>query len=235
VHRCRRIVLVTLLLGAEVAAVVALQRLDRVDGFAPPRHAPGHWLFHAPTEDLVAVTARLAGLALAWWLLVATLLSLARRVVPGWRTSRALDTMTPLALRRLLDRAVAVGLGASIGLTGLHGAGAATHATRARVDTPVVRSNNAPAPAPTEQSAAPAPTATHDTTVVVRPGDNLWTIARNALGDGPRVIAPDEIVPYWQRMIAANAATLRSHDPNLIFPGERVVLPPQTDGERPVG
>ena len=63
--------------------------------------------------------------------------------------------------------------------------------------------------------------------VVVRAGDNLWVIAQprrnTATTDAarPRV----EIAPYWRRVIAANAAALRSHDPNLIFPGERVVLP----------
>lgn len=241
-NRCRRVVFVVVLLGAEVAVVIALQRLGRIDGFALPRHAVGHWLFHAPTEDLVAATARVAGMALACWLLVATCLSLARRVVPGWRRLRALDAMAPAALRRLVDRAVAVGLGASIGVTGLHGAGAATQPTRARVDTPVVRSANTPtstpttAPTPpTERPAPPESTASQDTTVVVRPGDNLWTIARGALDKGTRVIAPAEIAPYWQRVIAANAATLRSHDPNLIFPGERVVLPHDTDGDHPAG
>ena len=31
---------------------------------------------------------------------------------------------------------------------------------------------------------------------------------------------------FLGKPVAANAATLRSHDPNLIFPGERIVLPP---------
>ena len=83
----------------------------------------------------------------------------------------------------------------------------------------------APTPTPTKRPAVPGPAAPHDTTVVVRPGDNLWVIARRALGNGTRAIAPAVIAPYWRRVIAANAATLRSHDPNLIFPGERVVLP----------
>lgn len=241
-ERCRRVVFVAGLLGAEVAAVVALHRLGRIGGFALPRRAVGHWLFHAPTEDLVAVTARLAGLALGWWLLVATILSVARRVIPGWRRLRALDAMAPAALRRLVDRAVAVGLGASIGLTGLHGAGAATPSPRARVDTPVVRSSNPPAsnPAvtpgvPTAPRSSPDATTARDAFVVVRAGDNLWTIARDALENGTQAGAPAAIAPYWRRVIAANTATLRSHDPNLIFPGERVVLPLRTEGERPAG
>ena len=38
--------------------------------------------------------------------------------------------------------------------------------------------------------------------------------------------SPAEITPYWRRVIVANAGGLRSHDPNLIYPGERIVLPP---------
>jgi hypothetical protein len=65
----------------------------------------------------------------------------------------------------------------------------------------------------------------------VRAGDNLWLIAARALraagrSGAPSDIAPADIVPYWHRVVAANVATLRSHDANLIFPGERVVLPP---------
>jgi nucleoid-associated protein YgaU len=232
-------VFVAVLLGAELAAVVSLHRLGHVEGFAPPRREIGHWLLHAPTEDLVAATARLGGLAVAWWLLVATLLSLARRVVPGWRRLRALDSMSPAALRRLVDRTVAVGLGASLGLAGMHTAGAATAPGRARVDTPVVRSPT-PSLVPTAPTTSAPPPATPapppaDALVVVRAGDNLWVIARNALENGTRVVGPAEIAPYWRRVVAANTDRLRSHDPNLNFPGERVVLPPVGDNSGPFG
>ena len=64
---------------------------------------------------------------------------------------------------------------------------------------------------------------------VVR-GDNLWTIAANHIASthagGP---AASEITEYWLKVIAANRDTLRSGDPNLIFPGEIVALPALTD------
>jgi nucleoid-associated protein YgaU len=232
-------VFVGALLGAEIAAVVLLHRLGRIEGFAVPRRAPGHWLLHAQTEELVAVTARVGGLALAWWLLVATLLSLARRIVPGWRSLRALDWVTPVALRHLVDRVVAVGLGASLAITGIHPAGATarrSHPAGRRVDVPVVRSATTatpatPAPRPPNpvpvQSAVPS----GETAVVVRAGDNLWVIAHRALGRATNA----EIAPYWSRVIAANTGTLRSHDPDLIFPGERVLLPLLPPPEAPAG
>jgi len=238
----RRFGFVVALLAAELGAVVAMHRLGRVEGFALPRRAVGHWLLHAPTDDLVAVSARLVGIALAWWLLVATVLSVARRVVPGWRTVRALDALAPAALRRLVDRAVVLGLGASIGLSGmgLSGARAATAAgepSRARADTPVVRSPNPPAApvAPTTPRAAPSVATPASAVVVVRAGDNLWVIAHAALAQGDRLVEPAAVSPYWRRVIEANTTRLRSHDPNLIFPGERVVLPPVPGEERRAG
>ena len=63
----------------------------------------------------------------------------------------------------------------------------------------------------------------------MRSGDNLWLIARAALVTRePGTVDDASIARYWRRMIAANVATLQSRDPNLIYPGEVVALPPIT-------
>jgi nucleoid-associated protein YgaU len=67
----------------------------------------------------------------------------------------------------------------------------------------------------------------HDeTTVTVRRGDHLWKISARHLasvtGEEP---ASGEIAPYWRDVISINEDTLRSGDPDLIYPGEIVVLP----------
>jgi hypothetical protein len=59
---------------------------------------------------------------------------------------------------------------------------------------------------------APAPTPTGRQRVIV-PGDNLWNIATEELGDGTRY------------MEIFNASNFRSGDPNLIFPGEIAIIP----------
>jgi nucleoid-associated protein YgaU len=61
-----------------------------------------------------------------------------------------------------------------------------------------------------------------DRRYVVRPGDTLWGIAAAHLGGHP---APARIDHYWRRIHAANVGAL-GHDPNLIHPGTRLVLPP---------
>jgi nucleoid-associated protein YgaU len=64
----------------------------------------------------------------------------------------------------------------------------------------------------------------------VVPGDNLWTIARDHLAEVRGRLAAElsdrEIAVYWLKVIKANRARLKSGDPDLIYPGERTVLPP---------
>jgi hypothetical protein len=102
----------------------------------------------------------------------------------------------------------------------------------APVDVQVVRSPSAGAPeAPAGVGPSPAlpkaapPAVAH--THVVRAGENLWRIARAEVARSTAVARPgnDAVAGYWQRVVAANRATLRSGDPSLIFAGEVVTLP----------
>lgn len=58
-------------------------------------------------------------------------------------------------------------------------------------------------------------------------GDNLWTISAAHLRAtyAARTIDTGEIATYWRQVIEANAGNLQSGNPNLIFPGEQIVLP----------
>lgn len=70
---------------------------------------------------------------------------------------------------------------------------------------------------------APKPPTSAGATYVVRPGDNLWVIAQRTLEQHERPAR--ELVAYWHAVIEANVSTLRSGDPNLIYPGETLTLP----------
>ena len=65
------------------------------------------------------------------------------------------------------------------------------------------------------------------TTATVEGGDHLWKLSKArllaVLGREPE---DSEVSPYWRTVIEANRDGLRSGDPNLIYPGEEVVLPP---------
>jgi hypothetical protein len=62
---------------------------------------------------------------------------------------------------------------------------------------------------------------------VVR-GDNLWSLAKEHLASrgGSGEPTNREVADYWMRVVEANKGHLRSGDPDLIYPGEEVILPP---------
>ena len=63
-------------------------------------------------------------------------------------------------------------------------------------------------------------------TVTVLPGDNLWSLSQSVLEERlGREPTTDEVTPYWRKVIIDNIAGLASGDPDLIFPGEVIVLP----------
>ena len=83
------------------------------------------------------------------------------------------------------------------------------------------------APLTRKSGAAPAtPVSTHASgasgTVVIRPGDSLWAIARRIVGpQAPNGAVEKELVAIWNR----NADRIGTGDPNLVFPGTRLRLP----------
>lgn len=96
---------------------------------------------------------------------------------------------------------------------------------------PSTPANTVPTPAPTP-APAPAPGGTQvlaeqDHRVV--PGENLWTISRDAIAANRNApassISESDIRDYWLKVIAVNRDHLRSHDPHWIFPGEIITLP----------
>lgn len=64
----------------------------------------------------------------------------------------------------------------------------------------------------------------------VAPGEHLWGIAAQHLGQqretSPAALDRDDLAAYWLAVVQANRDRLRSDDPDLIHPGERIRLPP---------
>lgn len=61
----------------------------------------------------------------------------------------------------------------------------------------------------------------------VRAGDHLWKIAVAVVAaDGDRAGDRSAIASYWAQLVRAATPRLQSGDPNLIYPGEELELPP---------
>lgn len=88
-------------------------------------------------------------------------------------------------------------------------------------DDPSVDPETDPSPATDHLSA-------HVHTVIK--GDHLWSIAQQHLQalSGRLDLGEHEIAQYWLQVIEVNLPTIRSGDPDLIYPGERIVLPSVT-------
>ena len=265
----RRTATLALLLGSEVAAVLVLHRLGRVDGLGGPGTDPIGWLRSASPEEVVAGGSRLVALVCACWLLASTLLyvvACTSRLPVAVRAARA--AVLP-RIRHQVDRALAASVvGASI-VTAGGGAAAGDElpppttvppvvviaqdqrpAPESPLPAPDVRQGRAvealppmpPAPEPTPPPEPPVPPAPPPSAEppappppspppaapalpdahVVMPGDNLWSITAARVGTDDR----NAVGRYWARLVSLNRATLRSGDPDLIYPGETLQLPP---------
>lgn len=61
----------------------------------------------------------------------------------------------------------------------------------------------------------------------ITPGDHMWNIAQRALAQAmPYPPTNQQIVAYWVDLIEANAKTIRSGNPDLLYPHEVLFLPP---------
>lgn len=89
-----------------------------------------------------------------------------------------------------------------------------------------------PPPARSTPPRAPAvsPPAPHGPRHTIATGEHLWSIAARQLatstGRAASDLTPADIAPYWSRVVEANRSRLRSGNPNLVFPGEVIELPP---------
>jgi nucleoid-associated protein YgaU len=169
---------------------------------------------------LLACAAGLGAAACAGWLGLVLALASARLLPSALGRVAGLigDAVTPPLLRRGL--AVALGAGLAFGAAPAP-AGAGTRP--APSPTPTTTSTAVPVVVLDRPAAPPAASAPNrDTTVTVRPGDSLWSIAAHSLG--PAATTRD-VARAWPAWWAANR-TVVGPDPDLIFPGQRLTPPP---------
>lgn len=186
---------------------------------------------------------RLVGLGVGWWLLVTTATTAAATLARAERLAGLVRPMTWAVARRAADRAVAAGLSVALLAPGGPAMADAT-------DSPPPPALSEPAdvesgpsneradggPAGSRESRGDAERRTprerreesrmHE----IAAGEHLWGIAAEALaahrGVAPDELADREIATHWREVVEANDGRLRSGDPDLVYPGEQLRLPP---------
>lgn len=213
--------------AALIAAVIVLLAAGRGPLAAPPLSVDG---FGAWVDERGAVTsavalARLAALGAAAWL--ATVTSLA--AAGAWS---AAQKAIPPALRHAVGGMAGVGVASIVVLGGGNGDRRVDVAAEPLVLLPAESEGTAtmtlleqappPPPAPV---AEPAPAFAVEEWVVA-PGESFWSIAADVVGDTlGRQPTDAEIDSYWRALVAANADRLVSANPDLLLPGQSLVLP----------
>lgn len=246
----------------------------------PPLTGPGalgRWFDGRQPVEATFAVVRLLALGLAWYLLAATVVGTAARLVGAPSVARAADVVTVALVRRLVNGAVGVSL-ATVALTGAGGTALADEAagppgapveamqllpdpaagspvpTMQRLpDQPsaetVATTPPPPPPPPTPPDDAPPGSAAPGTaapdgaepitpgaqagaaagrTWPVQPGEHFWAVAEKVLAESwSRPPADDEVDPYWRALVDANRSMLRDPaNPDLLFPGQVIVVPP---------
>jgi hypothetical protein len=235
----RRLGLV-IILGALIGATIILHRLARV--FPVSAMADG------PLEVALGSATRLLGLTISYWLLGSTLLYLLASLARIPRLLKAISPLTWRPLRRLIDGGLASTVAIAVALPVYASVApgyvpipasdppAEPSATTLVIETTTTIADPSvsppigilylpiePLPATSVATLSSTAEAEH---VVVMPGDNMWLLAERRLGDLlGRPAADHEVAPYWLAVIGANKDRIRSGDPDLIFPGEVLVLP----------
>ena len=248
----RRMVGLALMVGVQVATIAALHGLGRLSWMRVPWADVGTWLELAPLEDVVAAVLRTIALGIAYWIAASTAAYALARALRIPRAVAATAWATLPAVRRVIDRAIAVSataaalsaplapaLAADIGAatpdpvtyeiseTGIPTPVDAPEASPTRVAPPGTEgAGYTPTPAGGVELGSEAGQIAEVHYEVVK-GDNLWKISQRHLG---HVIGDDvdaqQVSIYWRQVIELNQPNLRSGDPNLIYPGEQIVLPP---------
>ena len=228
------------------AALVAALHWVGSDLYDVPVRALGPWFQTTePTVVLVAV-ARMAGLAIGYWLLTTTVLYALSYHLGIDALTRLLHWVTLPVVRHVVQGVTALSLtGATIlGPTALSAVPALAQSVV------VAQSDTTPDTTPGDGSYTPGAAgwpasspsgnfwlpnagltpaavgaqAGAESYTVVK-GDNFWTIAETRIRAVKGTVTERQVAGYWVQVVDANRSTIRSGDPDLIFPGENVTLP----------
>lgn len=252
-ERTSAVVRIAGLLGFEAVALSTVMRLQTVPWLTIRWDAFPSWLRTTPAEESIAAMLLMLTTILTMWIAGSTVLYLLASTARLPRAIEMIGRGTLPGLRRSLHRLGLVALGASTmaGSPGPALAGVPPPPVVIEIDDagrlfprgpsqirigPVGVARIGWVPTAPDPAAGPPNSVSQTGQLRIRelahpyevaPGDNLWKIAARHLEavTGRSGLSSGEIASHWRRVIAANQDRLRSGNPDLIFPGEQLILP----------
>lgn len=217
-----------------VLAVVVLVAAGRGRLAAPPLHGFRAWAdARGPVVAAVAVL-RLAALAAASWLAVVAVVAAVADALGATGVAGAAERSLPPALRRLLTGLAGAGTAGVVVLgasgTATPGSAVAPPAVERLVRLPALPGD--PPPTATmavldDEPTAPAEEPAAASAWTVEPGESLWSIAEELVAERlGRPPTDAEVDGPWRQLVDANRDRLVGGDPDRLFPGQVLVLPP---------
>lgn len=225
------------------AAVAVLWAAGRGGLAAPPDSVDGFvdWVSQRGAATASVALVRLAALAASAWLAVLTTVVVLAEAAGAARLAVTAEQALPRALRRAAGGVAGAGLASATVLGGVAAVPAAAQEQPVAVaddgdgDGTVVMSVLAdddppPASAPDpEPSAPPSPPPPDEWRVA--PGDSFWSIAEEVVGEALRRDPSEpEVAAYWRTLVEANRSRLVTPDPDLLLPGQSLLLPTPATG-----
>jgi hypothetical protein len=177
-----------------------------------------------PLDELVLGGAALALSACWLWLLLGVVSGVVSAAASGVASRRGAAEPGPFGTRlgpRWVRSLTAVALGAAVLQGPAYAEPSDVRALRSPADATL---SGLPLPDRASTTVSTAATARAGPAVKVRVnrGDSLWSIAARELPPGA---SSDDVHRAWRRIAAANSRVL-GPDPDLIFPGTTLVVPP---------
>lgn len=256
-QRCvRRVLGMVAWVSLLVTVAVGGRALARGTLAPPPLGHPGSWAEWASGRTPVEATFAVLGLvvvALAWYLLAATVLMAVARCRGAGRLASVAEVLTVALVRRTVQAVLGFGLvGSSVaGATSAMGPPPPGHAwleptvelvVATVPDEPTAVGDESPpvmrllpdesqdeAPStPARRQLDPPASAPQGLPAErqVHPGEHLWSIAAQILEEAGGPATDDEVATYWRRLVGANLDRLADPaNPDLIFPGQLLAVP----------
>jgi len=188
----------------------------------------GPLLVNERAGDPIAATAWLAAIGLSAWLLLSTACCIVLELLP--RAPVWFDRVVRHLTHHAVRAAVAGGLtfgSPAVSVSVAMAADAPTPPVSIRTGRDITVHEPEPTSGSTDRPPSDLSSAEPDAEHRVAPGDNLWAIAAARLTTHfGRPPTEPEIARYWAIVVDVNRSRVRSGDPDLIFPGELVALPP---------